>query len=119
MKKLVLFAAGFCLCFTAFAQRSQVRTAKNYLGEQNFEKAKAAIEEAVAHEDTKDDPYAWYTRGMIYLALQQQPENADKPLYVEAGKSFKKVVELKSDYEKEDVNNRLFGIALYNFNSGI
>lgn len=119
MKKFVLIVAGLSMGVTGFAQKSQIRSAKNYLGEKNFEKAKAAIEEAVTSDDTKDDPYAWATRGFIYLTMQQEPANADKDYYNEAGKSYKKVVQLKPDYEKEDVNNKLFSIALYNFNAGI
>jgi len=119
MKKIVLIAAGLGLGFTAFAQKSQIRTAKNYLGEKNFEKARAAIEQAVTSDDTKDDPYAWYVRGTIYLAMQQEPANADKDYYNEAGKSLKKVVALKSDYEKEDVNNKLFAVAIYNYNAAL
>jgi len=119
MKKFVLIAAGLGIGVAGFAQKSQIRSAKNYLGEKNYEKAKAAIEEAVTSNDTKDDPYAWLTRGIVYLSMQQEPANADKDYYNEAGKSFKKVVALKSDYEKEDVNNKLFAVVLYNFNAGI
>ncbi|HTM66932.1 MAG TPA: hypothetical protein VL093_11460, partial [Flavipsychrobacter sp.] len=100
MKKLVLIAAGLGLSLAAFAQKSQIRTANNYLGEQNYEKAKAAIEEAVTSDDTKDDPYAWFVRGMVYLTMQQQPANEGKELYNEAGKSFKKAIALQSDYKK-------------------
>jgi len=119
MKKFVLIVAGLSMGVAGFAQKSQIRTAKNYLGEKNFDKAKAAIEEAVTSDDTKDDPYAWATRGFIYLSMQQEPANADKDYYNEAGKSYKKVVQLKPDYEKDDVNNKLFAIALYNYNDGI
>src|SRR5690606_4383558 len=35
------------------------------------------------------------------------------------GKSLKKVVALKSDYEKEDVNNKLFAVAIYNYNAAL
>jgi hypothetical protein len=119
MKKLVLIAAGLGIGFAAFAQKSQVRSAKNYLGEKNYEKAKAAIEQAINDESTKGSADAWATRGLVYLALQQQPENEAKDLYNEAGKSFKKAIELQPDYEKEDMNNKLFAVAIYNFNAGL
>ncbi|HRO41462.1 MAG TPA: hypothetical protein PL009_01415 [Flavipsychrobacter sp.] len=119
MKKFVLIAACLSIGVGAFAQKSQIRTAKNYLGEKNYEKAKAAIEEAVNSADTKDDPYAWHVRGTVYLAMQQEPANADKDYYNEAGKSLKKVVQLKSDYEKDDVNNKLFAVAIYNYNTAL
>ena len=119
MKKFFLIAAGLTIGVAAFAQKSQIRTARNYLGEKNYEKAKAAIEEAVTSDDTKDDPYAWYIRGVVYLAMQQEPANADKDYYNEAGKSLKKVVQLKSDYERDDVNNKLFAVAIYNYNAAL
>ncbi len=119
MKKFVLIAAGVGLGFAAIAQKSQIRTAKNYLGEKNFEKAKAAIEQAINDPSTKDDPYAWHVRGTVYLAMQQEPANADKEYYNEAGSSLKKVVQLKSDYEKQDVNNKLFAVAIYNYNAAL
>ncbi len=118
MKKVVLIAAGILTMTGAFAQKSQIRSAKNYLGEKNFDKARAAIEQAI-NDESKDDPYAWYVRGTIFLAMQQEPANNDKDYYFEAGKSFKKAVELKSDYEKEDMNRKLYSVALYSFNNGI
>lgn len=119
MKKLVLITAGLGFGFAALAQKSQIRSANNYIGEKNYEKAKAAIEAAVKDESTKDDPYAWFTRGNVYLAMQQEPANADKELYNEAGKSFKKAISLESGYRKEEMNNKLFAVAIYNFNTGL
>ena len=119
MKKIVLIAAGLTLGFSGFAQKSKIQSAKNYLADKNFEKAKASIEEAVNDESTKDDPKAWYVRGVVYLAMQQQPAGEGKDLYNEAGKSLKKAVSLQSDYEKDDINNKLFAVVIYNFNDGI
>jgi hypothetical protein len=119
MKKFVLIAAGLSLAFAAGAQKSQIRNARNYLGEKEYEKAKASIEAAVMDESTKDDPYAWFTRGLVYLAIQQLPENEAKDLYNEAGKSFKKAAALKSDYETADLNNKLYAVSIYNFNAGL
>ncbi|MBS1588413.1 MAG: tetratricopeptide repeat protein [Bacteroidetes bacterium] len=119
MKKLLLTATTLCFVAVSFAQKSQIRTAKNYLADKNYEKAKSAIEEAVTNDDTKNDPYAWYTRGLVYLAMQGEPANATKDYYQEAGKSFKKAISLKPDYETEDVNNKLFAVAIYNFNAGL
>jgi tetratricopeptide (TPR) repeat protein len=115
MKKFVLIAAGLMLVVAAFAQKSKIQSAKNYLADQSFEKAKAAIEEAVNDESTKDDPKAWYVRGTVYLALQALPENEGKELYSEAAKSFKKAVALQPDYEKEDLNKKLFAVSIYRY----
>lgn len=119
MKKILLIAAALGISLGSFAQKALVRSAKNYLGSQDYEKAKKSIDEAVASEYTKDDPYAWYTRGLVYLTLQEKANPEGKDFYNEAGKSLKKAVELKPDYEREDVNRRLFGVAVYNFNNGL
>ena len=119
MKKFALLALGLGLGVASFAQKAQIRTAKNYLGEKEYEKALKAIDQAVNNESTQDDPYAWATRGLIYLAMQQLPENKDKDYYTEAGISYKKAAALKPDYEREDVNSKLFAVAIYNFNNGL
>ena len=119
MRKFALLAIGLGLGMTSFAQKSQIRTAKNYMGEKNYEKAKAAIEEAVTSESTKDDPSAWYVRGTVYLQMQLLKENADKDFYTEAGKSYKKAIALNPSYEKQDINQKLYAVARLNFNDGI
>ena len=62
MKKFALLALGLGLGVASFAQKAQIRTAKNYLGEKEYEKALKAIDQAVNNESTQDDPYAWATR---------------------------------------------------------
>lgn len=119
MRKIILIAAAVSIAGAAWAQKSQIRTANNYLADKEFDKAKAAIETAVNDESTKNDPKAWFVRGTVYLAMQQQPGNEGKDLYNEAGKSFMKAVSLQSDYEKDDLNNKLFAVAIYNFNDGL
>jgi Tfp pilus assembly protein PilF len=119
MKRTVLIALAFGLCLTGFAQKSQIRSAVNYLNDKDYVKAKAAIETAVNDESTKNDPKAWYTRGVIYMAMQAEPANENSDMYKEAGKSFLKAVSLDPAYEKEDMNNKLFAVAIYNFNDGL
>ncbi len=119
MKKVVLIAAGIGLSFVAVAQKSQIRSANNYIGEKNYDKAQKAIEAAINDPDTKDDPYAWYTRGNVFLAMQQEKGNEEKEYYREAGKSYKKAATLDPGYKKDELNAKLFGVAIFNFNDGL
>lgn len=119
MKKTILAVAFGTMATAAIAQKSQVRAANNFLADNELEKAKTAIEAAVNDESTKNSAYAWYTRGMVYMKMQQQPANEGKAFYNEAGSSFKKVITLDPSYEKENVTNNLFATAIYNFNDGL
>lgn len=119
MKRVILAAAALSISAVSFAQKSQIQSAKNYLVEQNYEKAKTAIEKAVNDESTKDNAGAWSVRGDIYLVLQQQPGNEGKGYYDEAEKSYRKAIALDPDNDPEKVNNNLFAIAVYNFNDGL
>ncbi len=119
MKKTTLAIAFGMFAFAASAQKSQIRAANNYLADGDLEKAKAAIETAVNDNDTKGSASAWYTRGIIYLKMQQQPANDGKMLYDEAGTSLKKAIELDPKFEKDNMNSNLFAVAIFNFNDGL
>jgi tetratricopeptide (TPR) repeat protein len=77
MKKiLVLAAAVLMTAGVATAQKNKVTTAYMSLQSYNREKdpadlakAKAAIDEASVHADTKDEAKTWFYRGNVYLAL--------------------------------------------------
>jgi len=119
MKKIVLLALSCSLAGVAIAQKSQVKAAEKFLGDKNYESARTAIESAVNDETTKNLARTWYIRSTVYLAIQQEPANEGKDFYKEAGKSLKKLISIQSDYEKEDINNKLFAVAIYNFNDGL
>ena len=119
MKRLFLVAASVTLSVSVFAQKSEIRNAKNALADKEFAKAQKSIDAAVASPETQNDPNAWHTRSVVYLVMQQQPGNETQKYYQEAGKSLKKVIELKNSYEKEDVNKKLLAVAQYNFNDGL
>ncbi len=119
MKKIVLLALSCSLAGVAIAQKSQVKAAEKFLGDKNYESARTAIESAVNDETTKNLARTWYIRSTVYLAIQQEPANEGKDFYKEAGKSLKKLISIQPDYEKEDINNKLFAVAIYNFNDGL
>lgn len=119
MKKLLLIATSATISLSAIAQKSEIRNARNALSDKDFPKAQKSIDAAVANPETQNDPNAWLTRSVVYILLQQQPGNDAQKYYQEAGKSLKKVIELKPTYEKDDVNKKLLAVAQYNLNDGI
>lgn len=121
MKKYLLTAViAASMAASAQAQKSQIRAAENFYSERDFMKAKAAIDAATVHESTKENVRTWYIRGVVYLALEQQAGSESPDGYYKiAGTSLRKVVSLQPDYEKKDMDNRLFAAAINYFNRGI
>lgn len=112
MKRILLSILGICFLATlAVAQKAKVQTAYNYYKEpyKQFDKAKEAIDEAVANESTSSMPKAWYYRGLIYSSLYQNEKygalciNCLEIAY----ESFKKVNELDPKNEWADEINTM------------
>lgn len=120
MKKLILIAAGLSISFAGLAQKKNISTAILALGNEEYDNARKAIDEAVVNESTKDDPKAWFTRGEIYNEMVQKNKIDKTQGLEEARKSYMKVIELKPDFNKEDMDSRLkYNIANSYFNLGI
>ena len=117
MKKTVLTIAMLTLAAGAWAQKSKIRTAKDYLSDNNFRKAIPELEEAVVYEGTKNDADAWYYRGYAYY-LQARDSAAKTPNSMEeARRSFMKTLELKPDYNS-DINNAMQNLAILYYRDG-
>ena len=69
MKKLALFTALLALGIAVNAQTLNVQSAMSDLKRGYLNKAKASIDKACAHEDTKDDAKTWYYAGLIYSMI--------------------------------------------------
>ena len=69
MKKIALFTALIALGIAANAQTLNVQSAMSDLKRGYLNKAKAAIDKACVHEDTKDDAKTWYYSGLIYSMI--------------------------------------------------
>jgi hypothetical protein len=120
MKKLILIAAGLSISFMGVAQKKNVTSAIMAMGNDEYDEAKKAIDEAVVNESTKDDPKAWFIRGEVYNAMIDKNKIDKATGLEEMRKSYMKVAELKPDYNKEDINNRLvYNVARQYFNLGI
>lgn len=117
MKKYLVAALCVGMAFNSYAQKANIRAAETHLEDGNLEKAKAAIDAAVADESTKDNVRAWYVRGAVYLTMQQKSPDAN--FYNEAAASFKKAIAIEPGYQSGDMNNKLFKTAIFSFNAGL
>jgi len=130
MKKAVLFLWIFLGAAGAYAQKAKVKAAFNYYKEpyQQYDKAKEAIEEAIANDQTKSSAEAWYYRGLIYAALYKNEKYGslcDRCLQT-SYESYKKSLDLdpKSNYAIEInalripfLTNQVFKEGVDNFNN--
>ena len=118
MKKMFLIGAMLIATGGVWAQKSRIRDARDYLSDQNYKKALVVINEAVNNEDTRNNPEAWFLRGMAYLQ-QAIDSTANAPGAAnESYTSMMKAVSLKPDYGPE-INNGLYSNALLAFNAGV
>lgn len=118
MKKSIALGAMLLIASAAGAQKSKMRDAKSYLSDQDYRKAITAINEAVNHEDTKNNPEAWYLRGLAYLQQALDSTSKAPGASNESISSLTKAVTLKPDYSPE-INSAFYSNALIQFNEGV
>lgn len=129
MKKItVLVVAIFLMVGFAYAQKSKVKAAYNYYKEpyQEYDKAKDAIDAAIADDQSKAMDQTWYYRGLIYSALFKSEKygflcnNCLQTAY----DAFKKSLEINPKNEWADeinairipwITNQIFGQGVDNF----
>jgi Tfp pilus assembly protein PilF len=70
MKFTTKLVAVLLFPLTVSAQKNEITNAILYDKEGNLEKAKIAIDKAVNHPKTMEDPKAWYTAGTIYEKIE-------------------------------------------------
>lgn len=98
MKKILYLIVLVLFSLSGFAQKREVQTASNHLKAGRLDKALEAIEKAVVHEQTMNDPRAWFYRGNIYLQIHgsDNPEfkKLDNDPLQKALESYIKTVQL-------------------------
>lgn len=115
MKKSILTLALVVLGFAAAAQTLEVQSAAQDMRKGYLTKAKASIDKACANDQTKDDPKAWYYKGLIYCQIGQETKNP-KSKYkdlapdwcAQAYEAALKCKELDKDNEYSETNNTVF-----------
>ena len=75
MKKLSMILAFAALTFSVSAQTLNVQSAIQDLKKNYLKKAKAEIDLATEHEQTKEDAKTWCYRGLIYSRIGQEVTN--------------------------------------------
>ena len=119
MKRIGLTITALAFVFSGMAQDKYVTSALSAVKEKNYEEAKADIDRAAANPESKDKPKTLFAKAQVYFSLIPVDKYKDSDPWKEGTQALLKLVEVKPDYEKEDVNVLLmYGAGLY-FNNGI
>lgn len=132
LKHVLIFVMS-ALAIPAFAQKPNIQTAKISLRDGDLKEAKKYIDLAAQHEDTKNSPSMWLTRGDVYFAIAIdttltgkalrliEPEPAYKSL-----ESYINCMKTKDEkFSKQALNQiagdpgKVLGIAPYVYNEGM
>lgn len=119
MKKSILIVASMGITVLGWAQKQNIQSANNYFRDKEYTRALEFIEKAVNDPSTKDDPKAWFVRGTIYMAMQDDAAYKAQAPYREAAKSYMKVVELKPKHEEGVVSQNLLAAAYAYYNDAV
>lgn len=144
IKKLSILFACLFISMAGIAQKANIQSAINYLKDNDVEKAKKMIDEAVVNESTKTSTKAWMLRGVIYQAIATPSEFMPKMQFIlndnaymidlaaantlkganptaakEAVESYKKALSLDAKYNKDEILPLLSGLVILGFNDGI
>lgn len=122
MKKVILLMLAVVSSIGLFAQKGKIATAEFELQSGNFQKAKDAIDEAVANEKTIMDPRAWKVKGDVYQALYVNkafPSPAFE-LLTQAYDAYKKGFEYEANVKKKaEVKVGMENIGIFLFKEGV
>ena len=119
MKKAVLVVAALGVTFMGMAQDKFVTSALTALSVKSYDEDKQDIDKAMASPETREKPKALFAKGNIYISLQGQDKYKASNPYREAMQAYMKLAEVKPEYEKEDVNTKLFYGAQMYYNDAI
>jgi Tfp pilus assembly protein PilF len=119
MKKVVLILATIGFAFNGIAQDKYVVSALTAINGNSYDEAKDNIDKAMASPETKEKPKALFAKAQIYLTLQTVDKYKASNPYREASQALIKLVEVKPDYEKANVDQMLVGAAFMYYNEGV
>lgn len=99
MKKTLFLAALVLMGAGCYAQKSNVRSAKNLCLQEgpDFEAARAAISPALVNDETKDDAQTWYVAGLI--GFQECDKLANEQLLSRTIDENKKGLAVEESYD--------------------
>lgn len=116
MKKfLILITLISSISFGAIAQRGKVTTALSYIEQGVLDKAKEALDQALAHDKSKDWPNTFFAKGKLCQAVFQTDNPKFKEFYSdplqEAYDSYEKAISLDN---KDNMKKRIITNMVYN-----
>lgn len=133
-KKIVILSLGIAVSGASYGQKAKINEAIKELDKvaearikkdvaaetAAYQKAKAAIDQAVRDESTKENAKAWFTRAAVYVGMQDNVELSESDPYKEGAEALKKAIELDKKYDKDpQAINLLANSAFFYYNEGI
>lgn len=133
-KKIVLLASALSFCVVSVAQKSKINEANRELTKATealskkdataqtaaLQKAKAAIDLAVADESTKENAKAWFTKAAVYMSMQENEATSSGDPYLESVAALEKAFTLDKKYENDpEALPVIIRGAFYAFNNGV
>lgn len=100
------------------AQDKVLATTRAFLAGNNYMSALQTINTAIEQPTLKNNPEAWFLRGVGYLMQAMDSTSRDPNASKEAWHSLMRALALKPDYGPE-INAPLYGIAILKFNAAV
>ncbi len=125
MKKFFLLIAAVTISFGAIAQKGKVTSALNYIDQGILDKAKEAVDQALANESTANWFNTYFAKGKLCQATFQSKDPKINALYAdplaEAYTAYEKAMELdpKGTIKKKIITGSIFNnLAVDFYNQG-
>ena len=119
MKKAILIIATLGISSSGIAQDKYVVSANVALNQKSYDEAKENIDKAMASPETKEKPKALFTKAQVYFTLQNVDKYKASNPYREAVPAVFKLIEVKPDYEKANVDQMLLVAGYMYYNDGV
>jgi tetratricopeptide (TPR) repeat protein len=123
MKKFLLLIAAFSISVAAISQKGKVTSAQSFIQQQMLDKAKEALDEAIANEKTATWPNTYFVKGQLCQEVFKTTDPKFKSLcpdpLQEAYASYEKAIELdpKGGMKKKIITGMVYNslaVDLYN-----
>jgi Flp pilus assembly protein TadD len=101
---------------STFAQRSELTSARALLTENNYKSALSITNALTEHAETRNDPEAWFLRGVAYLMQAVDTSAAVTDAKDESFNSFERALTLNPAYSTE-LNKPFYTASILRFNS--
>lgn len=113
MKKITLLLLAVIISVAATAQKGKVNAAETFIREGAFDKAKEAIEAAIANPKTVGYAKTYYVKGQLAQATFDSGDPKYMEMYpdplMEAYKNFEKAIELDPKMKNKIIQDNAYG----------